>query len=361
MKRGIAASCGLAILWITAVLGIAPGLAVQPLRAETMVDQSESAGATYGGLTKSTRFYLGTIIASDPSILRTSQGYEVYYTDLDTATNRTVIAKAYSTDGENWATRWTKGGVNGLVVSGSSGQWNENVESAAIVKLKKGWRLYFSGYRDEGKPSKGFPAALWFMASPDGINFQPVLNGPVMAPTKGWYDNDAIYSPTILRQDGTYYMIYVGHCYTNCSNIANPGVYLLLATSRDGISWTKSKTPVASPGQFSDWRADGIAEPYLIRRGSGSYLLFFTGLQGENRAIGVASATSPKGPWKFGSEPIVLPGASGAPDEHQVLAPAAVVENGELKLWYLAADKKELLSIGHAEGSVQSAISASGQ
>ncbi len=319
------------------------------------------AGATFAGLNRSDWYYRGTVIASDPNIVRTENGFDLFYTDLDVSKGRTVIAKATSTDGRNWETSGTVDGVNGVVMAGRDGEWDENTESVAVVRRDDGgWLLYFSGYRDEGSPYRGFPAALWAATSSDGRSFARVSPDPIMTPTRGWYDNDAIYSPTVLFEDGVYHMIYVGHAYTDVSQIPTGGVYLLAAKSTDGITWEKVPTPLAGPGQFDGWRSDGVAEPYLVKQGPGSYLLFYTGLGGEERAIGVATASSPDGPWDFGSAPVIKPGAPGAPDDHQVLAPAAVVEaDGRVRLWYLAANKEEMLSIGQVDGSVAEMLSAS--
>lgn len=335
--------------------GTGTATAQAPIRTSGMKGKEPS----FAGLTKSEDFYSGTIIASDPSIVKTGNGYRVFYTDLDVSTNRTVLATATSQDGHSWATQGRENGINGLVIRGRSGKWDENIESGAAVLVNGSWKLYFSGYRDEGDPFRGFPASLGLATSSDGQNFERVSSDPIISPTRGWYDNDAVYSPTVLYDGGTYYMIYVGHAYTNTSKIGAGGAFLIGARSNDGRTWYKEDTPIARPGQFGGWRSDGLAEPYLVKKGPGEYLLFFTGLSGERRALGVGTAANPLGPYTFGSNPIVKPGPRGAPDEHQVLAPAAVIEGGELRLWYLAANRKELLSIGYADGNLAEVLQSS--
>ncbi|MDN5785907.1 hypothetical protein [Pseudorhodobacter sp.] len=311
-----------------------------------------------GAMHKSGRFYSGTIIASDPSIRKNGSDMEMFYTDLDMSKERTVIARAESTDGVNWQPQGEADGIKGLVIAGKDGAWDENIESAAVTEGDGGYLLFYSGYRDKGTPMKGFPAALGLATSTDGKNFTRASDAPVMEPTKGWYDNDAIYSPTILRDGGLYHMIYVGHSYTDFSKIGAGGVYLLHASSPDGRNWTKSPEPVARPGQFDDWRRDGLAEPYLIKRGKDDYLLFYTGLDGEKRAIGVATGPSPTGPWAFGSKPLIVPGQGSEQDAHQVLAPAVMLDGENLRVWYLGANTKGALKIGEATGNVEEAISA---
>lgn len=321
--------------------------------SETFVEPTQS-----GPLKKSGRFYSGTIIASDPSIHKKGSGLEMFYTDLDLSKERTVIARATSDDGVNWQPAGKSSGIKGLVIAGQDGAWDENIESSAVTEGDGGYLLFYSGYRDKGNPMKGFPAALGLATSPDGQTFTRASDAPVLQPTQGWYDNDAIYSPTILRDGGLYHMIYVGHSYTDFSKIGAGGVYLLHASSADGRNWTKSPDPIARPGQFDGWRRDGIAEPYLVKRGPGEYLLFYTGLGGEERAIGVATGPSPEGPWDFGSKPLIIPGQGNEKDAHQVLAPAVMLDGDALRVWYLGATAKGALTIGEADGTVGEAISA---
>lgn len=311
---------------------------------------------TSPAMRKSGKFYRGTIIASDPSIEVTEGGLVMVYTDLDMTTGRTVIARAVSSDGRSWQPEGGGGAVKGMIMAGRPDAWDQNVESAELVRHGRQWELFFAGYRDEGVPAKGFPAALWMATSADGRNFARVSDDPVMRPTPGWYDNDAIYSPSIWFDGATYHMVYVGHAYSDFSRIGSGGVFLLGATSSDGRNWTKSPEPIARPGQFKGWRRDGLAEPWLVPNPEGGFLLFYTGLHDEDRAIGVATGPSPDGPWDFGARPLIDKGKRRDRDGHQVLAPSAVVQNGVLRLWYLAADRKGALTIGEAEGALPEAI-----
>ena len=283
-----------------------------------MISRESPALEAATGLSRTGLFYRGTIIASDPTVTTHAGRLRMFYTDLDHRTDRTVIATADSRDGRTWSTDWTRAGIRGLVISGRDDSWDQSVESAAILRTPEEWRLYFSGYRQD-TPLKGFPAALWLATSQDGRTFTRVSDAPILEPTPGWYDNDAIYSPTVIPHAGGYVMIYVGHAYTDTSRIPFGGVYLLGATSPDGRTWTKIETPLARPGDFDGWRRDGLAEPDLVRKGPDEFVLFYTGLGGEERAIGVAHGSHPLGPFRFGERPILEAGRSGDPDEALVL------------------------------------------
>jgi predicted GH43/DUF377 family glycosyl hydrolase len=313
---------------------------------------TEASAQFNSAFVKTGRFFRGNVIASDPSVVKDGSQYRMYYTDLKVDTNRTVISVATSNDGLSWTPVANGSAFPGLVIEGRSGMQDENVESAAVVRADDGtWLLWYSGYPDKGTPMKGFPASLFLAKSTDGKTFTRVRATSVADPTKGWYDNDAIYSPSIVKTFGGYLAVYVGHAYTNLSATGGRGgVFLLQSTSSDGIYWTKRQSPLVRPGDKSGWMKDGVAEPYLVRAPDNTWLLFFTGLDDQKRAIGVARATSLEGPWTFRSSPIVDIGASGSPDEHQVLAPAVLIEDKRIRLWYLAADKRGRLSVGLAEG-----------
>ena len=285
-------------------------------------------------------------VSSDPSICREGSMYTMHYTGLDPDTNRTILCAATSPDGLNWHEIESDVRIKGLVLNGKSGQWDENLESGFAVPWKGKTYLYYSGYRDEGTPAKGFPACLGLATSDDGKNFARVSKKPILDPSPGGHDCDAIYSAVIFPDGDQLGMVYVGHAYTNKSGPA--GVFLLGATSKDGMKWTKRAEPVLAPMPKLPWTKDGVAEPALLKGPDGAWYLFFTGLKDEERVIGVARGKSPYGPWEINPAPIVAP-STGTFDEHQALAPAVLVEGNTVRMWYLGANKDGSLACGYAE------------
>lgn len=168
------------------------------------------------------------------------------YTGYDPVTERTVICLATSLDGLAWNNVSVAGDVAGQVIAGSSGTWQERLEGNCLLQLPDAYHLYYSGYRDKGNPAPGFPAALGLATFADGINFSRHVE-PILEPIVGWYDNDAIYSPSVVQTGGQFLMIYTGHCYTNCQRGA--GVFLLAATSVDGVQWEKHPEPIRFTNQ----------------------------------------------------------------------------------------------------------------
>jgi hypothetical protein len=305
------------------------------------------ASRQWSAWTKGTEpVFIGVYGAGDPSVLRDGALYRMSYTCWDPETSRCALCMAESPDGYTWQNIPGADPVEGLILRGRLGAWDEHLETSHLTKVGDQYRLFYSGYRDQGTPIQGFPGLLGLALSPDGRSFSRVSAAPILQPTLGWHDNDAILSPTVLFVGGTYYMLYTGHCYTNCTE--EPGVRLLGATSPDGITWTKVAEPVLTRSTEILWMKDGAAESDLIQGPDGAYYLFFTGLQDDQRVIGVARGTSPFGPWQVNPVPIVHPTPGGF-DKAGALSPEVIVEQGKARMWYLAFLVDGYPWIGYAE------------
>ncbi len=296
-------------------------------------------------------------VASDPAIIDEGDFYRMYYTCMDFLRKepRAILCQATSSDGLEWTPMPVEGPLEGLMLRGREGDWDENLEGAYAIKIGDQHFLYYSAYRDKGgNPAKGFPAALALAVSADGVNFERYQSEPILAPTPGWYDNDAVYSEIVFEYDDQYVMIYVGHCYTQCDY--GFGTTLLAATSADGIAWTKRSEPVLERmPEVAPWTNDGVAEPAIVIEPDGRVTLFFTGVRDEDRWLGMARGTSPFGPWEVNPQPILKP-TPGSFDADGVLAPHVLIEDGIARMWYLGVEPVEggqYYHVGYAEADWQ--------
>jgi len=321
--------------------------AVDP--ATGWVSWSKETQAVYTGSTR---------IVSDPSVVADDSGFKMAYTAIgfDRAAPHAAISLATSDDSLTWTPLATGpnpavGGSarRGEVLHGRTDEWDENLETPFLLKTNNGYLLYYSGYRDgvtPGEPGKGFPASLGVAVSHDGINFTRAQPEPVLSPTPGSFDADAIYSPDITTYEGGYLMVYAGHCYNNCPG--TPGVRIMGATSPDGIHWTKISQPLLSPKAPPEWMRDGVAEPAILLGPDGDLYLFFTGVRGQEHVIGVARAATLEKAWDIGPDPIVSPGA-GSFDETGDAAPSVLLENGRVRMWFVGTNRTGQYAIGYAE------------
>jgi hypothetical protein len=301
-----------------------------------------------------------TALAGDPCVMRDGGVYRIFYTGLDKAIFGGGIGSATSSNGLDWILvegPSPKAG-KGLVLRGVNDTWQHQLETAMAVKHDGQFFLYYSGYPKVGWPEN--PGKIGVAVSRDGVRFERPSPGPALDTSPDGYDANGLYSPSVIHDGTRFIMVYAGHCYPGeygghsnkwrrAASTAEPGIYVLGATSLDGLHWTKCDKPVLSPSTSLPWLVNGVAEPDLIKAPDGQYYLFFTGNLGDDEArlIGVARGATPLGPWHVRPEPL-LAGTPGLFDGKGILAPSVRIEGDTLRVWYLTSDGDRHMT-GYAE------------
>lgn len=284
-------------------------------------------------------------LVGDPSVIKDGDIYRMVYTCYDPKRKGPAVCQATSPDGFDWTDVPVKDPVPGRMVQTRPGKWDDAHETPYLYKYKGEYLLYFVGYIDKGGFFKSFPGSLGLATSRDGVHFDR-LDEPIMKPTPGGYDNEAIYSPSIVEYEGKLVMIYTAHCWTNCPK--GKGLRLLAATSTDGRNWTKVDKPVMTKEDLPQTR-DGAAEAEIVKGPDGYYYLFMSLMYGdENHDIGIARARTPFGPWDIDSASIVRRTAGGF-DAIGPIAPSVIIEDKRVRMWFHGFSKRKTIEIGYAE------------
>ncbi len=163
----------------------------------------------------------------------------------------------------------------------------------------------------------------------------PVLS---VGPSGSW-DDAHVWQPVVLKDGEGYKMWYRGN------DGSNPG-RIGLATSADGIDWTKHPgNPVISPTEA--WETNSII-PGAVISNTGTYEMWYTGYD-SNWVGRIGYATSPDGVnWtKYGGNPVLNVGASDSWEDEDVAGPAVLEDGGIYHMWYAAYDGIAS-RIGHA-------------
>jgi hypothetical protein len=318
--------------------------------------------AQFGG------FY-GTF-AADASVLKEAGAYRMYYTEYrrySETEDSSGICMATSMAGRTWSIPGAQGAAAPpFVLEGIEGSQEEDLETCFCILWKGEYLLYYCGYPREGVevyPGSGLKetmgSAIYLARSADGAHFTR-QGGPVLERGgAGSFDEDALFSPSVIPYGEGLFMVYAGHRYD--PNLPS-GVYVLGAYSADGIAWTKVDSPLLLPGsQYPSgdpasayaWMRSGAGEPEIVAGADGAFCLFFTGLDDARgtRSIGMARAPDPWGPYTIRAEAILSASASGF-DSGAVLAPSVLIEGGRLRLWYNGMGEGESSwLIGYAEGA----------
>ncbi len=171
-------------------------------------------------------------------------------------------------------------GFTGVVTTENG--WNEykydknpitpnNHAWACVIKEENNWTMYYS--------IAGNLTYIGRKISSDGKNWNE--QGPVLESTPDAWDSE-IWCPSVIKEDDEYKMLYSGSLY----GIVQVG----LATSPDGINWTKyENNPVFnSPDEWARNDTEGFGIIYIEEENK--YLLFYNTLEQSVREIGIAES-----------------------------------------------------------------------
>jgi len=187
----------------------------------------------------------------------------------------------------------------------------------------------YCGFRLPSPPGQPSAAALRWDVLPS-----PVLR---RGPPGDWDSVDAL-NPSIVRRGGVYFNLYSG--------FDGETWHTGLATSSDGVSWTKH-------GRVLSPEPQGWEGGYIAANGSAAVFrgeFFYWYQAGDPPRIGLAR--SPDGRrWSKAPRPVLQTGPRGSWDERGVADPYVIEVRGELYMYYLGQDRARRQRLGVAVSS----------
>jgi len=227
-------------------------------------------------------------VASDPTLLQEGAELWCYYTGLKPSTSQTVLCLA-----KDWVNQDSPvdAEIAGSVLVPPTGY---KYESAGVCKHNGTYYLWFTEYL----AAVEFPRWIRTATSTDGITWT-VHPDKAIEPTTGYLDQTGAQSPTVIRHNGYFIMLYTGYGTVGAASI-------IPAVSTDGFIWEKKLT---AHGEFADWAAllgapgasvafdsspswnGQQAEPSLVKTATG-FELVWAGIDGSDVvSIGYATNT----------------------------------------------------------------------
>jgi hypothetical protein len=204
-----------------------------------------------------------------------------------------------------------------------------------LVKVGEGdYRLWYEGVENINSPD--FPTLPCYATSPDGSVWTKYAGNPIMDGAVAWENDEA--SPTSVLWDpdaGLWKMWYHG------GNNSTDSRRIGYATSFDGLTWTKyAGNPVLLPGAGGAWDDFEVADCKVARVSSTDYRMLYRGWTSADVAkIGLATSSDGISWTKSGSNPVLDWGAGGAWDDSRIIAcTTPLLINGVWHLWYIASD-----------------------
>jgi hypothetical protein len=150
---------------------------------------------------------------------------------------------------------------------------------------------------------------------PGGSGWTRVGSNPVLEPSGSGWDDFAVRSPSVVKVGGTFYMYYEG------VDSATRQTSIGLATSTDGVTWTKSPDPVLTPGAGTAWDSFSLRYPAVHHDGA-AFRMWYSG---SGNGCGIGYATSADGvTWAKHPAPVIACGDFGS----QYAVGSVVMRNG---------------------------------
>ncbi|HJP29653.1 MAG TPA: hypothetical protein QGF95_03760 [Candidatus Latescibacteria bacterium] len=202
-------------------------------------------------------------------------GYRMYY-QAHSATDRSVVLSALSTDGLDWR---REPGIRFAVADAVCG-------SPRCVPLADGrWRLYCHEYPTE-PAGTGIHTGNHVISaiSDDGLDFE--REPGVRIEQECDLEDFAVYAVEVLRLgDGTYRMYYAGWS----SDPVRGRIFS--ATSGDGLEWVKDEGICLDCG--GPLQSEKVSEPCVVRLPDGRFRMFYEANDG-GQEWRILSATTPR-------------------------------------------------------------------
>jgi hypothetical protein len=229
---------------------------------------------------------------------------------------------------------WTENAANPVFDVGPGGtDWDRGgVETVTVLKDGATYMLWYGGYEVRVSPPDTMKIGL--ATSSDGVTWTRSGTSPVLdkgAP--GSWEDGWIESPSVVKVAGTYYMLYSGMSMGSAYGIG-------LATSSDGIAWTKDAgNPVFLHEPANEWENGLVYAPALCYDGS-QFVMYYVGVNAVSflDALRIGMATSPDCvTWtRSAANPVLDLPAPGNWDEHGAFVPTVLSKDGTWMMWYLS-------------------------
>jgi hypothetical protein len=177
---------------------------------------------------------------------------------------------------------------NPVLERGSNAAWDaQSIHSASVVYYDG---LYYMFYCGDHPGWTG--AAIGYATSSDGLVWEKYSGNPVLEADGTGFDSAAIVGALVAVEGDTWVLYYLGQ--ETYANMPTSGVGRATAPDPSG-PWTREEEPVLRQGSEGEWDYGGISPVSVIATNDG-YVMYYVGgnllsLQG----IAIGMATSPDG------------------------------------------------------------------
>jgi predicted GH43/DUF377 family glycosyl hydrolase len=228
--------------------------------------------------------------------------------------------------------------------------WEGNTTNQPrVVKVTDDhWRMYYTGWGYK-HPNGGSPWAFNMAESFDGgVTWKRYTEGPMLERgDKDSPDGGGVFVPEVRKVGDTWMM-----WYTAMKITSGQSIHICLATSPDGITWTKHPENPVLTDDFTTGPKRNVISRCFVRHEDGIYKIWYSHAKPDYR---IKYAESLDGVhWELSPiAPVLDAGPKGAWDSQMVEYPEVDVVDGQWRLWFCG---NGFGSVGFATGEVETSI-----
>lgn len=242
---------------------------------------------------------------------------------------------------------WTENPAS-PVLTQKSDTWEGNrINQPRVVKVTEDhWRMYYTGWGFKGE---GTTWACGLAESHDaGVTWKRVSDEPIIPrEPKGSFDDGGACVPHVLKV-GDKWMMW----YTAMKIIpSRQSIHLCLATSDDGVHWTKSdKNPVISD-DFTTGPNRNVSSRCHVRYDDGVFRLWYSHAKPDYRIRYAESLDGAE--WEHSPIHLALDASKEGWDSKMVEYPTIDIVDGKWRLWFCG---NGFGSVGYADGVIETGV-----
>lgn len=261
----------------------------------------------------------GVVLYTGETDVQIYAGYtsQVYLTLTPTGSGTGSIY-IHVTWGVPIVSNWIDYNLNPLIIPNGNVFDNLGVLHPVVLFENGSYKMWYHGFgQASGQPWKTY---IFYRESNDGISWTNPTT-PIILPGSGW-DSKAVSPGAVIKENGIYKMYYTGY-FNEYSNW-----HIGLATSSDGVNWTKYPQPIVYGS--SGWEYQIVVSSVI--KINGIYFMYYSGINLPYHKIGVATSTDGITFTKYSGNPILI---NDRPWEADGVWDGSVIQNnGQLKMVY---------------------------
>ncbi|GAB4582100.1 MAG: hypothetical protein Fur0022_48550 [Anaerolineales bacterium] len=192
------------------------------------------------------------------------------------------------------------------------------VEPGAVIFHEGQFHLFFNGFT--GWPAK---VAIGYATSPDGMTWTLASPNPILDSARETFDGYTFFASSVLVENDAWIL----YLYTLAEGRDGAPGQIYRATASDPAGrWTLDPLPSLTPGGEGAWDAVRVTDPSVIRTPEG-FRMYYTGANTDRlqatRMIGLATSSDGL-TWTKSVAPVLALGEKGAWDAFRVFQPHVV-------------------------------------